>query len=71
MTDQQVTALFLLVFMVVGLCSIMYPRATLGWFIRDRQWTADEPSMHGCEDHWARLCDLRVGSGPAFLNVRG
>ena len=46
MTDQQVTALFLLSFVVVGLCLIMYPRATLRWFIRDRQWIADEPSMH-------------------------
>ena len=46
MTDQQVTALFLLTFLVVGLCLIMYPRTTLRWFIRDRQWVADEPSVH-------------------------
>ena len=44
MTDRQVLALFLLSFVVVGLCLVMYPQATLRWFIRDRQWIADEPS---------------------------
>lgn len=44
MTDRYVLALLLLSFVVVGLCLIMYPRATLRWFIRDRQWIANEPS---------------------------